>query len=225
MFNLVSDQADFVVIHKSAGVSVHKDQEEIGLVTAIEQTLNTKLWLVHRLDKMTSGLLLLAKHQQAASELSQLFAQRSVNKFYLAISDAKPSKKQGRIMGDMEKSRRGGWRLTPTRENPAITDFVSHSIKPGLRAFLCKPRTGQTHQIRVALKSIGAPIVGDPTYNRKSLVTADRGYLHAWQLAFDYGGKTYRFMQPPIEGALFTDSTSQAVLDEWKDPFSLPWKR
>lgn len=220
VFDLIFDHPDFLVIHKYSGISVHKDEEEKGLLSIVaEQTGNEKLYLIHRLDKMTSGLLLLGKHAEAASQLSQLFAHRQVEKYYLALCAKKPKKKQGLIVGDMEKSRRSAWKLLPSQQHPAVTQFFSHSMKEGVRAFLCKPYTGKTHQIRVALRSLGSGIIGDPIYGQ---VDADRGYLHALSLAFEYQGKTWRFFHWPTDGELWSETNLQLPA-AWSEPHTLIW--
>jgi len=116
------------------------------------------------------------------------------------LSDRKPAKKQGWVRGDMEKGRGGAWRLLPSQANPAVTYFQSASLAPGLRVFFLKPLTGRTHQLRVALKSLGAPILGDALYQGSD---ADRTYLHAYALSFELDGETLRFYCPPTIGAAF----------------------
>jgi tRNA pseudouridine32 synthase/23S rRNA pseudouridine746 synthase len=226
MFDLIFENDHFVVVSKHANVSVHRDNEDLGFVTEVEQRLGvTKLYLVHRLDKMTSGLLLLAKSSSDAATLSGLFAQREVEKFYLAISDKKPKKKQGLISGDMERSRRSSWKLKASQDNPAKTQFISASAGAGKRMFLCKPYTGKTHQIRVALKSIGSPIVGDAIYYTAS--QSDRGYLHAYALEFEFNEKQYQFICNPCEsaiyGQLWQEVEIQNQLANWAAPFQIQW--
>ncbi len=226
MFDLVFEHSDFIVINKHPNVSVHKDEQSDPFITHIEKELVIdKLYLVHRLDKMTSGLLLLAKHSTAAAKLSNLFAQRKVSKFYLAISDKKPKKKQGTLCGDMQKSRRSAWKLLKSKSNPATTQFFSHSLGNGRRLFLCKPYTGKTHQIRVALKSIGAPIVGDAIYYPTSI--ADRGYLHAYYLAFEYDDNLFELRCSPLDsvGELWTLPNIEPTLQRWRLPHQLPWPK
>lgn len=107
---------------------------------------------------------MLATSREAAGELVSAFRKRQVHKYYVALSDRKPSKKMGSVVGDMEKGRRGAWLLARTHADPAVTRFTSVGVpggRPGLRAFLLKPETGRTHQLRVALKSLGAPVLGD----------------------------------------------------------------
>ena len=219
LFDILHTTADFVVIDKPAGISVHKDQNTAGLTMLLEAQMGQKLYLVHRLDKMTSGVMVFAKHLQAAQGLSELFRQRQVSKYYLALSDRKPKRKQGLIIGDMEKSRRSAWRLLKRKDNPAITQFFSQSVKPGLRLFLLKPTTGKTHQIRVALKSEGAAIVGDELYGG---TVSDRTYLHAYALAFEYLGVAYRFKQLPHSGQFFTDCTA-IIQQTFAEPETLNW--
>lgn len=222
MFDIVHLDTDFVVINKHPNVSVHKDDGDTMLLNEVAKvTQDEQLYLVHRLDKMTSGLLLLARSKQAASELSQLFAQRNVSKFYLAIGSKKPKKKQGLVSGDMERSRRSAWKLTPSKNNPAVTQFFSRAGEVGERLFLCKPYTGKTHQIRVALKSIGSAIVGDPIYNPASV--SDRGYLHAYALCFHFRDNYYQFRCIPTAGDKWRSEPVCQALEEWKAPWALSW--
>jgi len=112
MFDILYTHNDFLIINKHPGVSVHKDTGETMLLAEVAKESGDKqLYLVHRLDKMTSGILLLARNAQAASELSKAFADRAVEKFYLAIGSKKPKKKQGLVQGDMERTRRSAWKL------------------------------------------------------------------------------------------------------------------
>ncbi|PVX31759.1 pseudouridine synthase Rlu family protein [Pasteurella langaaensis DSM 22999] len=191
MFEIITQTDDFIIIHKPHGISVHKDDNDVGLTQLLAEQLGVpQVWLVHRLDKVTSGLLLLALNERAAADLSALFAEHKIQKTYLALSNFKPKKKQGLIIGDMEKSRRGAWKLTQSLNQPAITRFYSMSCEPNLRLFLLQPQTGKTHQLRVAMKSLGSPILGDALYAGKT-ENIDRTYLHAYRLVFEYKGKTY----------------------------------
>ena len=185
-FQIVFRHPDFIVINKPNGISVHKDDADVGLTQLVAQQLGVpKVWLVHRLDKVTSGLLILALNEKAAVTLSQKFAQHQIQKTYIALATHKPKKKQGRISGDMQKARRGAWKLCQTKDNPAITRFESVSCEPNLRLFILKPQTGKTHQLRVAMKSLGSSILGDGLYG-KNTEKIDSTYLHAAQLEFDY---------------------------------------
>ncbi|WP_417222228.1 TIGR01621 family pseudouridine synthase [Amphritea sp.] len=223
-FSLIAQTPDYIIINKAPGISVHRDQAEAGLLQQISTALNCgPLYLVHRLDKMTSGLLILARHGEAASYLSRQFQAKTVEKYYIALSDQKPRKKQGLIKGDMERARRGSWKLTTTQNNPAITRFFSCSPQPGMRLFLLRPLTGKTHQLRVALKSIGAAILGDQRYHSVSDSPVDRGYLHAWSIAFDWQGQRCEYRCDPTVGELFLQPSVKQQLETWVPPGNLAW--
>ena len=198
--DIIYQTDDFIIIYKPCGLSVHKDQSEIGLTTLLAEQLGVpQVWLVHRLDKVTSGLLILALNAKSAAEFFRLFSEHRIQKTYLALSNQKPKKKQGLIVGDMQKARNGAWKLCQSKENPAITRFESVSCEPNLRLFILKPQTGKTHQLRVAMKSLGSPILGDALYG-KNTENIDRTYLHAARLQFEFKGQAFDVFIPPKEG-------------------------
>lgn len=218
--DIIGQTADFVVLNKPAGLSFHSEDGP-GLVVLAEQQLGEKLYAVHRLDKVTSGLIMLARSSNAAAELTRQFSQRQVEKFYLALSEHKPLKKQGWIKGDMQPARRGAWRLTATQQQPAVTYFVSQGYQDlPFRAFLLRPYTGKTHQLRVALKSQGAPILGDALYGATS---SDRVYLHAYSLALDYDGVRYQYSVLPDSGIAFATLLAHGLPVPWLNPWQYPW--
>lgn len=201
MYQLVADTGEFLVVDKAAGVPVHGPSLVPTLIERLRDDFhNPALNLVHRLDTGTSGLVLIAKNPTANRLLAQLFAERAVCKRYLAISQFKPSKKQGWVIGDMEKVRDGNWMLKHSRVNPAKTYFISAALKPNCRLFVLAPQTGKTHQLRVALRSQQAAILGDDRYSKGS---ADRLYLHSWYLQFHFQGQEFAFRAWPNSGELF----------------------
>jgi tRNA pseudouridine32 synthase / 23S rRNA pseudouridine746 synthase len=225
--NIIDHQPDFVILDKPQGISFH-DEDNIGggLFSQAKQQLKsqcglTELYPVHRLDKMTSGLIIVAKNSATARAFQQRFEQHQVQKYYLAIAQGKPKKKQGLIKGDMVKSRRGMWKLLRTLDNPAISQFLSYAIAPKHRLYLIKPHSGKTHQIRVALNSIGVPILGDPLYNANS--NADRGYLHAFALRFSLNNLQYQYCLPPSTGTLFNSSSTLEVIKHITPPCQQVW--
>ena len=213
---IVFEHDDWLLTYKPPGSDFHDDGGQLGWFNEVQSDLNMTLYPVHRLDKPTSGLVLMAKSLDACRTINELFAGREMEKWYLALVPNTMKKKQGAIIGDMEKSRRGAFKLLPTKRNPAVTQFFSYSLEPGVRICLLKPKTGKTHQLRVALKSLAAPIIGDKLYGG---VESDRVYLHAFALRFQYGGDFYEFSLPPTEGKYFQ---SQGFL-EWLASHSAPW--
>lgn len=227
MYTCIENNTSFVVVYKYPNVDFHQEAGAPGLFQIVKSSENfSELYPVHRLDKVTSGLLIMAKTASANQELGRLFSERKIEKYYLAISAKKPKKKQGLIKGDMERSRRGSWKLTTAQKNPAVSQFFSRALGDGKRLFLIKPHTGKTHQIRVALKSLGAPILGDNLYgDSEASVVVDRTYLHAFSLGFSLAGKAYQFQVLPREGEHFLSEEFTAAVEDFLTPNQLPWPR
>ncbi len=226
MYSLVDINKDFLVVNKYPQVNVHREGGRKGLVQKLgEDFQDSKIYLVHRLDKVCSGLLLLARNRLAARNLSKLFEVNELEKYYLALSDRRPKKKKGLVVGDMEKSRRGQRKLIRTKFNPAITLFLSRSVRGKLRLFILKPLTGKTHQLRVALKSLGSPVLGDPVYYRKKSLDQewDRCYLHAYALRFYYLGRLVTYTAWPDQGILFNQEDFGKALADFKRPWEVDW--
>ena len=217
---IIYQHQDWWLCHKPAGVGFHDEGSELGFISLLRNQLDCPVWPVHRLDKLTSGLILVAKSKSSCSKLCQLFSDRDIEKYYLAIAPARMKKKQGKISGDMAKSRRGSYKLLKSLENPAITQFFSSAIGRGLRLCLLKPKTGKTHQLRVALKSLGAAIIGDALYTGSK---GERMYLHAYAIRFTYEQTRYEFVSPPDEGALFATTEVTQQVSAWSQPWLLNW--
>jgi tRNA pseudouridine32 synthase/23S rRNA pseudouridine746 synthase len=226
---IVFDHDDFVVISKPANVNFHNEEGSEGFVSMVNRSYRShlerhadpaktaqQLYPVHRLDRVTSGLMLFAKSAETNATLSGLFQEKRVVKAYLAISASRPKKKQGLVVGDMEKARNGSYRLLRSKENPAKTRFTSFSLNDSthaaLRLFLLRPETGKTHQLRVMMKSLGSPILGDQRYKGEA---SDRCYLHAYRLCFEIDGKTYDIHDLPASGELFTKHLASKAVQGW----------
>lgn len=206
---------DWLAVHKPAGIPVQDTATQQGL---LRQYLPGEPWhLVHRLDQGTSGVLLLARHPVAAEQFRRLFADRAMDKYYWAITDRKPRKKEGSVVGDHVKARQGSWKLTTTRHNPARTQFKSVGLGEGQRGLLVRPLTGKTHQIRVAMKALGAPLLGDMRYGGGE---APRLYLHAYQLGFDWQGTAYTLRAEPTYDEW---PALEHWPDAWQQPETLTW--
>lgn len=224
---ILHEHKDWWLCYKPEGMNIHQEDDQLGFCQQLSEQLQQPVWPVHRLDKSTSGLILVARSSESANTFEKLFSERNIEKYYLAISDQKPKKKQGWIKGDMAKGRNGSWLLQRTMNNPAITQFISQAIEglTGHRAFLVKLHSGKTHQIRVALKSLGSPILGDTRYKGSK---AERCYLHAYALRFEWLGETFSFVRTPMssQGTNTRENINKA---HWKDyeasiaTWSSPW--
>ncbi len=123
--------------------------------------------LAHRLDRDTSGCLVLGRHKKALRRLGKLFAEGQVEKVYWAIVSGVPREPEGRIDVALAKQPRGtvGWRMVVDRNGQhAVTDYRVLGAADGRAWLELRPRTGRTHQIRVHCAALGCPVVGDPAY-------------------------------------------------------------
>jgi len=225
MYTIVFQNNDFLVINKQPNVGFHDDVDGDGICTVLKRELGFAVFPVHRLDKVTSGLLMFAKSSEYAAKIAKLFELQQVQKYYLAVIDSKPKKKQGLVKGDMERSRRSTWRLTKTLTNPAITQFFSQSMGAGKRLVILKPQTGKTHQLRVALNSLGSAVCGDPLYQSSDAWKYDRTYLHAFQLQFELDGEAFSFVAEEFTGDLVQTAEYKAALAAYAQPETLSWPK
>ncbi|MEX1220746.1 MAG: TIGR01621 family pseudouridine synthase [Idiomarina sp.] len=220
------EHADFFIVDKPAGSHMHSQHGQQSLVQQLSTQLDEPLWPVHRLDAGTSGLLILARSGHAAANFGKLFEQHQLEKFYVAVAAGKPKKKQGWVRGDMAKARNGNWKLSKSTNNPACTQFFSYALPnaPGYRGYLLRPLTGRTHQLRVALKSIGAPIVGDTRYGGATDSNkTERLHLHAYALRFQYQHELIELVRPPEAEEYFAALTPLLEQQEINKPWQLSW--
>ena len=206
-----------MVLNKPAGISVHKTHPQDPNKTLVDFVLEkypeikrpraeiepgfaTKsqidLWdlrpgIVHRLDKETSGLVIIAKNQKSFEYFQELFQKREIKKTYLALVHGQLKNKKGRIelplgkIGTKQTTRIIGKK--ELKERAAVTDYEVIQEFPSYSLLQVYPQTGRTHQIRIHLKSIGHPLVCDSIYGGKNhLCPPELGrlFLHAQKLEF-----------------------------------------
>jgi tRNA pseudouridine32 synthase / 23S rRNA pseudouridine746 synthase len=214
---LLLETPRLLVVDKPRGLSFHADETGAGGVLAVAREAQEtgdlpggRLYAVHRLDRVTSGCLVLARDAQSAGLLGRELRTHGLQKWYVALSARRPSKKMGAVVGDMLPARRGAWKLTRTSNDPARTLFVSSGVpgaRSGLRGFVLRPLTGRTHQLRVAMKSLGAPVLGDELYaDAVEARRESRAYLHACALhipALEPGELPVAVLCPPPQEGEF----------------------
>ena len=201
ILSIIYEDSDFVAINKPAGLTVHKtsaDDPQITLADlAVQQWSEMKgvgedplrPGIVHRLDRDTSGVMLLAKTQKAFEYLKALFQEHKIQKTYLALVYGAPKNSRGII--DSPVARIGAkttTRIHGTRdlvERSATTNYKTVKRFAGFTLLECMPLTGRTHQIRAHLKSLECPIVGDKLYSQnKPTLGLNCPFLHARRLEF-----------------------------------------
>ena len=223
---VIYEDDDIVVINKAHGMVVHPaaGNGDGTLVNALLFLCKGQLsgiggierpGIVHRLDKDTSGCIIVAKNDNAHQSLCAQFASRSNEKRYLAVVQSTPNKPTGKIFTNI--GRHPVNRLKMAVVNPgsgksAITDYeVLYQAADGTCLILCDLHTGRTHQIRVHMLHLGTPILADPIYSKpaRQPVQAGRLMLHAWQLVIDHPrtGERMEFEAPlPEEYKPWTDN-------------------
>lgn len=210
---IIFEDKDAVVINKPAGIAVHPGQGA-PQYTIVDWALKkypdiakvgedpTRPGIIHRLDKDTSGVMLIAKNQKAYEHFKTQFKRRHAKKEYLALTFGIPGEESGRIVRSLARSRKNPLRRTidPTGKE-AISEWRKEKTFRGRYALLrLFPLTGRTHQLRVHLHFLGFPIVGDNLYTFKRQRPPQgvkRQLLHAQKLTLVMpSGKPHQFVAP-----------------------------
>jgi 23S rRNA pseudouridine1911/1915/1917 synthase len=215
--NIIFENELFIVINKPAGIASQatltssKDTIFYMLEKLDKVRFNTKnMFMVHRLDKDTSGVMLIAKSALIQKQFEDLFRDKKIIKIYDALCFYLPKKNTGIITYPIAKDRnKPNCYFAVTNTNAKIKDAKTAETEYKLirnysseaSLIQCFPKTGRTHQIRVHLSSIGCPIIGDRTYSQniyghRYSQIAFRQMLHASTIRFELNSKNYEFSAP-----------------------------
>ena len=208
---ILYEDEDVAVVNKPWGMVVHPapGNETGTLVNALLYAMDDlsgiggvkRPGIVHRLDKDTSGLLMIAKNDQAHESLSEQLRERTMDKRYLAVVDGEMKDPSGRIEKPIARSKKDRKKMAVDPEGRyALTEWTLKENLRGAALLEVHILTGRTHQIRVHMQSIHHPVAGDPIYGMKNGVKAPRLMLHAWRLSFTHprtGERLSFCAQPP----------------------------
>jgi 23S rRNA pseudouridine1911/1915/1917 synthase len=192
-FAVAYEDEHVLVVDKPAGVVVHPGagHAQGTLVQALHGRVAggedpERPGVVHRLDRDTSGLLVLARTEAAYEALHDAIKAREVVREYLALVDGRPAARAGTIDAPLGRDRRNRMRMSPDTDEPreAVTHFEAERNLPHSTLLRVRLETGRTHQIRAHLKAIGHPVLGDPEYGIPRRYGLPRQFLHAVRLAF-----------------------------------------
>ncbi len=206
-FAIAYEDDHLIVVDKPAGVVVHPGQghDQGTLVQALAGRVAggsepERPGVVHRLDRDTSGLLVLARDEATHAALQQALRERRLTREYLALVEGRPPARSGTIDAPLGRDRRARTRMSSDTDNPrhAVTHFETEQALEGATLLRVRLETGRTHQIRAHLLAIGNPVAGDPEYGHAGRFGLQRQFLHAARLAFEHpvSGETLDLLSP-----------------------------
>jgi 23S rRNA pseudouridine1911/1915/1917 synthase len=182
---LVVDKPPGVVVHPARGHAAGTLAQALaGRAAGGEDP--RRAGIVHRLDRDTSGLLVVARTEAAFAALKAQMRRREVTREYVALVEGRPAARAGTIDAPIGRDRRVRTRISTDTDEPraAVTHFEVEQPLEGFTLLRVRLETGRTHQIRAHLLAIGHPVAGDPEYGRAGLLGLPRQFLHAERLAF-----------------------------------------
>ncbi|HTR73590.1 MAG TPA: RluA family pseudouridine synthase [Solirubrobacteraceae bacterium] len=210
-FEIVYEDRHMLVVDKPAGLVTHPARghregtlSQLLAPVAAGGPDSERAGIVHRLDRDTSGLLLVARSEEAHGRLQRALAQRRVTREYLALVHGRPPAKTGTIEAPIGRDRRERTRMAVDGSHPreARTHFTTERALGPYTLLRLRLDTGRTHQIRVHLQAIGYPVVGDPAYGRRGGTDEELGlerqFLHAARLSLEhpFTGEPFEFVSP-----------------------------
>ena len=194
-FAVAYEDEHLIVVDKPAGVVVHPGAGNLHgtLVQALQGRVAggedpVRPGVVHRLDRDTSGLLVLARNDEVHAALQEMIRRREIVREYLALVEGRPPARSGTIDAPIGRDRRRRVLMSTETDDPreAVTHFETEALYENATLLRVRLETGRTHQIRVHLQAIGHPVCGDPEYGRAGLYGLPRQFLHACRLAFEH---------------------------------------
>ena len=177
---------DFIVLDKWPQIATQGGSKINISIDHIIKNINSQYRLVHRLDKETSGLLLIAKNLIYAKKLSYLFKQKEITKYYIALCEGNPKNNYSQVKLEIKNKK--------LKIENTLTNYKLLNKNKGISSILFNPQTGKTHQLRIVSKNLGCPIVGDQKYNIHSKYSKEKLMLHAIALKFEVNTKKFDFI-------------------------------
>tara|TARA_B100000900_G_scaffold397269_1_gene397430 strand:- start:435 stop:1349 length:915 start_codon:yes stop_codon:yes gene_type:complete len=177
---------DFIALDKWPEIATQGGSKINISIDHIIKNINSQYRLVHRLDKETSGLLLIAKNLNYAKKLSYLFKQKEIIKYYIALCEGNPKNNHSQVKLEIKNKK--------LKIENTLTNYKLLNKNKGISSILFNPQTGKTHQLRIVSKNLGCPIVGDQKYNIHSKYSKEKLMLHAIALKFEINTKKFEFI-------------------------------
>ena len=222
--------AMMLVLNKPAGLAVHRGPKAAFGSDAVLEPHFDKLKfglprapaLAHRLDRDTSGCLVLGRHRKALEDLFNLFRTGAVQKTYLAVVEGCPEQQEGLIDLALKKrdAKRGWWMKVDPEGQPSQTRFQCLGSQQGMSLVALHPLTGRTHQLRVHMSAMGWPILGDPVYGSAPRQGGPLLHLHAAAITIPfYKNKPPIFVKAPLPDAMFQTIQVMGLSDKIEEAY------
>jgi len=176
--SILHENSNFLVIDKWSGISTQGGTNITISIDTIIKNISSNYNLVHRLDRETSGLLLIAKNLKYTKIFGKLFRLQKIKKIYLALCEGKPKLKESYVDLDIKDKE-----MNNSVQTKTYYKVISYNNKTSLIQF--EPKTGKKHQLRIVAKNLGCPIVGDNKYNLNQSNKQENLKLNAHKLEFD----------------------------------------
>ena len=184
--SIIFENNDFIVLKKWSQIPTQGGSKIKISIDHIIKNISSQYRLVHRLDKETSGLLLIAKNLNSAKKLSSLFKQSEITKYYFALCEGSPKNNSSQVKLEIKNKK--------LKTENTLTNYKVVNKNKSISSILFNPQTGKTHQLRIVSKNLGCPIVGDNKYNIHSKYAKESLMLHAFALKFTINKKKFEFI-------------------------------
>jgi len=186
--SILFEHKDFLILDKWTGIATQEGSKINISIDNIIKHFSDKYNLVHRLDRETSGLLIIAKNRQSTKFFGKLFKEHKISKVYLAICHGHPKNPESEINLSIAAKNKNN------KRSNSITRYKVLQTKNKLSKILFAPKTGKTHQIRIVSQHLGCPIVGDTKYNKQNKYNFEKLKLNALMLQFYMNDNKYEFI-------------------------------
>ena len=185
--NILYQNDDFIILNKWTGIATQGGSKINISIDDIIKNISNDYNLVHRLDRETSGLLIIAKNLESTKYFGKLFREHLIKKVYIATCQGNPNNKESEIVLSITDKK------NPSKTSKSITRYQVYQTNKNLSNIIFLPKTGKTHQIRIVAKHLGCPIVGDTKYNNQNKYNFEKLKLNAYLLYFTFKNTEYEF--------------------------------
>ena len=207
--SILFQNSNFLVLYKWSDIATQGGSKINVSIDHIIKTINSNYRLVHRLDKETTGLLLIAKNLSFAKYFSSLFKQKKITKYYISLCEGNPKNNISQVSLNIKNKK--------LKFEDSLTNYKILNKNNGVSQILYNPKTGKTHQLRIVSKNLGCPIIGDKKYNIYSKFKNEKLMLHAYCLRFSIENQIFEFVaELPNHFIVFSKNNKLKIMKNYK---------